>query len=313
MKLLKWFNRKMSNLMFSLSKVEQENLTQGGISYESDSGQYQRINQGRLSDSLLNAEVTQEVKELRWRMYKVLKATDGVTAKIVGYDDDGMPIVEVRESKIHPLKKVKVDSEDSYNVVMVVDNSEITLGSLGGSDINNIKEIDGEDKIDKDGDKSRTIAETTFEDMESSVKNERPITIIRSSRPKFDIEKYTKKLIIRKINETEFLLEFYISKYVDNYNRKSRLFISECKKVFTKPKFCNMLDIDGLSFITNKTMGSKDFLFYEYSNLKFDKIIEFGGDYVIKFKSTISENGLDILEVFREKGLDDKYDKKQIK
>ncbi len=123
-----WLKNKMILLAIATSNVEKSTLTQDGVSTDVGIGQEQRLNQGRLSDSLQRGEITQEVKELRWRMYKIIKATDGVTAVITGYDEDGMPIVETKSKpKKRYLKNVKTDNEDSYKPIMVVDNSELML------------------------------------------------------------------------------------------------------------------------------------------------------------------------------------------
>jgi hypothetical protein len=48
-------------------------------------------------------------------------------------------------------------------------------------------------------------------------------------------------------------------------------------------------------FVSNKDLGTRDFLAYEYDVDGFDKIVSFDGNYVIKFKATIVVNGSDIL------------------
>ena len=59
-----------------------------------------------------------------------------------------------------------------------------------------------------------------------------------------------------------------------------------------------MLDISKVYFITNNTIGADDFYLYQYTDLVFDKIIEFDGNYVIKFKAKVEINGEDILEMY---------------
>lgn len=303
----------MVAVAFATARVGENTLTQKGSSRDGGVGQVQNINQGRLSDSLQKGEVTQEVKELRWRMYKVLKATDGLSAKVIGYDEDGLPIVEVVEAKKIPLKKILVDDYDDYDTIMIVDNSEITSSTFDGSNLEALNGVDGELVKDIDGDDTKTLAEISFNELHSNSKNERPIQIVRDIKPKFEIENYAKKLIVRFINENERLLEFYISKYPDEFDRKTRLLISEIKKAINNPRFSDMLEIKGVNYISNKTMGAKDLHLYEYGDVVFDKIIEFDGHYVIKFISKVTTNGLDIVEKFKDIGLEARYENKEAK
>lgn len=313
MGLANWFKKKMAALALATANVEKNALGQGGEALSHDVNQVQRHKQGMLSDALMRAEITQEVKELRWRMYKVLEATDGVSAKIVGYDEDGYPIVEVKDNTKRPMKNVRVDAEDNYRPIMIVDNSEIMLGTSGGSDTETIDGVDGELVEDEDGDNTKTIGEISADDYHSNIKTERPINVTRTIRPKFEIEKYAKKLVVREINNVDRLLEFYVSMYPDEYDRKTRLLISEIKKAMNNPRMCDMLDIDGINYITNKTMGAKDYEFYEYIVSGFNKIVEFDGHYVIKFDATVATNGENIIEKFREIDLDVKYQNKEAK
>jgi hypothetical protein len=75
--------------------------------------------------------------------------------------------------------------------------------------------------------------------------------------------------------------------------------------------FSNFLEIDKLSFITNKTIGSDNNLLYEYKDIKFDKIITFNGFYVVKYIGEISTDGFNILDKFKEEELDKKYENKE--
>ena len=315
-----WIKKKLATVALAMAKVEESTLTQTGQGVDGGIGSHQRINQGRLSDSLQRGEITQEVKELRWRMYKIIKASTGVTAVITGYDEDGMPIVEVKEKpKKRYLKNVMADAEDNYKPIMVVNNDEVTMGAF----LDNVEEftreqIEGSIEITKNETTGKdegqaTIGEISRDGHESSNRSERPIKVIRDIRPKFSIEEYTKKLIVREINETERLLEFYVSMYPDEYNRKSRFFLSELKKAQNNPRACDSLDIKGINYITMNTMGASDYELFEYEITGYDKMIEFDGHYVVKFKANVTTNGENIIDKFRELDLDERYDRKEAK
>jgi len=315
--MLKWFKRQIATLSLAIANVEKNALSQIGKDLDLNENQEQSHKKGTLEHSLIQGEVTQEVRDLRWRMYKMLEASEGLTTTITGYDEDGMPITitskKTNEHEKRKLSKVKLDEYDNYELEIVVNNEPINLSTTDILSNNNLTgytdEIILEQKYYTDNN-STSIAEINFDDYNSSVKPEYPILITRDFKPTFEIEKYTKKLNVRKINDNEKLLEFYISKYPDEFDRKTRLLISEIKRAINNPKSTNILDINKVNFISYKTLGVKDFHIYEYNINNFDKIIEFDGFYVIKFKCYVITNGEYLLEKYREEELEFKYENK---
>jgi hypothetical protein len=313
MRLGAWIKKKMASLALAMANVEKDMLSQGGGIGES-TNQHRRHRQGSLADDLKQGQVTQQVKELRWRMYKVLEVSKKHKTKVVGYDEDGFMLTETVESKDGStlLSKAKLDGHDDYPLELIVNNDEITLSvseAMFG--------VDGVGKINKDldddGNPRATIGEVGGEDNESSNKSVRVIMCNRELRTKFEIEKYAKKMNVRTISDTKKLLEFYVSIYPDEYNRKSRFFISEIKKAIKNPRVCDFLNINGVEFISYNTVGSEDMLNFEYKITGFDKIVEFDGYYVVKFKSEVIKNGESIYEKYREKDLDERYKNKEPK
>lgn len=311
-KIKNWFKRKMAILSLAMSNVEKNALGQQGETLSSDVNQTQRHTQGQLADSLKQGEITQEVMDLRWRTYKILRETEGVTAEIVGYDEDGMPIVKTKKvNRKLGLKKIKLDPSDTHKLEMVVDNSEIVIGGNQAMDNENISILDEVLKGENEnGDIVATHGIINSVEYYATNKSERPIMIVRDVLPNFYLENFTLKMNVRTINETDKMLEFYVSKYPDEYNRTSRLFISEIKKIMTDGIKSTMLDLNEVNFISYKTLGTDDFLEYEYDNLSFDKIVEFNGCYIVKFIGKVKTDGNDILETHRVTELDKKYEQK---
>jgi hypothetical protein len=312
MSVLNWFKRKLGVLSIALSNVEKGALTQTGEGLASDVTHNKRVTQGQVADSLVNGEVTQEVINLKWRTYKILKATEGLTAEIIGYDDDGMPIVRTKKrNNKRGLKKVSLDSFDTYPLEMVIDNSEIVLS---GNDVMNNEHISLLDEVmlnDEAIGQTATHGTINSEEYFITSKNDRPIKIGRETLPNYYIENFTKKLNVRKISKNKRLLEFYVSKYPDDDNRTSKLFLSNVKKLINGEKEKQMFtDIQKIGFVTYKNLGVEDYLEFEYDVQSFDKIIEFNGFYVIKFIAKVVTNGKDIFEEHRVVELDKKYEQK---
>jgi hypothetical protein len=313
--MLKWLKKQVARIMISTSNVEKNAFGQNGESLENDISKIQRHTQGMLADSLVNGEITQEVLNLKWRTYKILKATNGVKSTITGYDEDGMPIVKTtKKNNKLGIKKVKMDEYDDYKLEMVLDNSEIALNTTDMMNNDNLSILDAVmQNYDDDGNiisASHAVIGST--ELMAIEKGERPLKITREYVPNFFLENYTKKLNVRKINKKERLLEFYVSSYVDEYNKHTTLFLKNLKKAINNPKQ-SFLELSEVEFVTYKTIGVEDFLLFKYNNLKFDKIVEFNGFYVIKFKAKVEINGEDVLDEHRVEELDKKYEQKASK
>lgn len=329
-----WIRKNFAALALATSSVEKDILGQSSQELEGGVGQHQRLSQGTLMDALIQGEITQEVKDLRWRTFKVLEASDKMQSKSVGVDSEGYRTMEttvVTDDMLKAgLRKIKVDDADNYDLELVVKNEVITKGveaSMGvsGLEVYDLDErkasvtgttmttFNDEGEAIKEEAQTVTLGKVDNDRFQSDSKGEKPVIVERSIRAKFNIEDYTKKLNIRKINDTERLLEFYLSKYPDEYDRKTNLLISEIKRAIQNPRVSDILDIDKVGFVSYKTIGVKDFREFQYEVKSFDKIVEFNGHYVIKFKCDVTVNGEYLLEKFREEELDEKYKNKEVK
>lgn len=295
MRIKEWLRNQTAAIAFAVSSVEKNVFNQKGEKITEGTTTTSEKGVGTLSHALKNSQVNQEVKNLRWRMYKVLSTTEETDAVIIGFDESHQPIMGKKDTLTKRLKKVKVDDFDTYETEMLVDNTLIYL---------NVKDaVSG-----VEGDENKV--EVNGNNYYATNKGEYPISIYRETIPKFELETYTTKLIIRTISETEKLLEFYVSKYPNPDNRRSYLFISDIKKAIDNPRQSSILDIKRVSFVSNNTLGAPSFHEYEYEITGFDKIIEFNGSYVIKFKSNVLINGKFIFDEFKEDELDKKYKNK---
>lgn len=287
--MINWIKKMFIYLMFALSNVEKNALSQKGEDLNDNNSITQKMRVNQLADDLIQGRITEEVILLRARLYKVIEASSELenavkpilndNGEITGYD------ISVPANKKPLHKKIKGDSFDNYKVLMVINNEPITASVL-----------DSFERIDKYG-----------------IEQENSIIVNRDIHAKFNIEKYAKKLFIREIDSETRLLEFYIPKYYDEYNRTSNLLISAIKKAMVNPRQIDLLDIKSIGFITNKDIGVKDFLEFQYLIDKFDKIVEYDGNYVIKFIGKVMVENENILEKYRNEKLDEKYNNKEFK
>lgn len=279
-------------LSMAVSNVEKILLNQDAKSADDQIKQERNHQQGTLADALLRGELTQEVKELRWRMYKILKNSQRMV--FTPHSSDG----KLAKNKTNEKNgNFNLDKTDGYELELLLDNSEITASIA--------------DALNKTLDADGVISGMEYF---ARTKSEKPIFIMRDFIPKFDLEAYTIKLAVRKINETEKLLEFYVSKYPDEYNVNSIYFLKEIKKAMAYgPRNINLLEIKEVGFFSNNTHGSDDFLVYGYEIISFEKIVEFDGHYVIKYKAKVLVNAEDMMAEFKEEELDKKYESRQVR
>jgi hypothetical protein len=332
-----WIKKQMVNMAIAMGNVEKNTLGQESIDGGIETGKHQSLNQNSVMDALLRGEITEEVEKLRWRIYKTSSVMKNYGTKVVGYTIDGHPITKITYvGDEERLAKIRKEPSDEYELIMVVDNTNVSasvISSLNlhideydepidskttnitnkdvapkGFTIDVDDEINNGSNIELGDDEIKTIGEIKDNKVELNL----PISITREHRPKFELENYTKKLHIKEINNKEFLLEFFISKYPGQFDKNSDFFLSDIKKIMSKPKRYNsIIDIKTVSFVTNNTVGVPDFLEFEYTIQKFDKIVEFNEFYVIKFISEVTIEAKSIIDKFRNEELDEKYNNKE--
>jgi len=291
MKLYNWIKRKMGLFLLATSKVEKDAFSQKH-NFESGQKINNQISQDNLVNDLIKVKITQEVKNLRWRTYKVLQHSRGFKSSI----DTETGEVKVRKIT-HNLKKINLDN-DLYPLEILFKN---------GEDTTTFSEALNKLNISNDNNK------VSLDELNSNIKSKSYLSVFRDGPANFNLENYTTKLHIRKYSEDKKLIEFYISKYPNSFDRKSKLLISKIEKLKVTPKFDNILDIKEIGFSSFQTLGCEDFNEFLYKIDKFDSIIEFNGSYIIKFiGQAIFENKYMLTE-FIEDELEYKYTNKERK
>jgi hypothetical protein len=287
-----WVRNKMINIMLALHKTE-ANLKTGDDDIIPNDGKFQSHKQGMLSHSLINGELTQEVMDLRWRTYKVLEHSESLVSTITGYEEDGTPIVSTVRGVGNSLENFKGDTSDGLDVILVMNNK--TLGT-GVNDAN----LTSDDNVKLDEYLTKT----------SSKKS---IFVNREGLQQFEIEKYTRRLVVKAKEEDKVLLEFYVSKYPDTDDRRSRLFLSELKKVINGKRTSSLTDITDVYFISENTTGTDDNLEFEFKIDHYDSITEYDGHYLVKFVASKVIFGDSIFEKYKMEDLEKRYENKEKK
>ncbi len=207
---------------------------------------------------LLKGEITQEVMELRHEMYYSERESHK-------YRYIGNGVVEKRND-IFDKRFEGIENEDNLEILLVQINNEDTGGVKEALEIGNWREFD--------------------------------LKIERNFIPKFRIEEFVNKLVVKKLDDTHVMLDMYTTQYKDKYNVRNTLFVIEVEKIYMGDTDTTTLAFDNLSFVTRKSWGVPDLVKYSYKSITFDNIIRYNGDYILKFIAEIDVNGEDILDEF---------------
>jgi hypothetical protein len=289
-----WLKSQFLALILALVNVEKNALKQNGGNLSDDVGQEQQIQQNQFLQDLIQGRVTQEVKFLRWRIFKILETIQGKDITVKENADGTVNYTAKDKNYSHKLKKIKTDPSDTNELELVVDNlTDTTMGQLDILDAKN--------------------ENINASEHDSLVKPESKIKIRHTYPSKFRLEKYVKKMNVRTIDGETKLLELYVTSYPDEFDRLHKMFMIELKKSVANPRASNIIELDTISFVTNKDLGTVDNRLFEFDNIKYYKIVEFDGHYVIKFKTNVKTYGHSIIEQFREHELDMRYENMESK
>lgn len=277
------------NIVAASKNTETQVLTQGGI--DSACGgitMVQDVNQGAhaLSRALLKGELTEEVKQLRYRNYKVDRE-----AKKYKYF---APTLALKKKEGKDNKFISYDKSDGLEVITIQYNY-----AIGEDILDAIKQIE-------DGGRGK---ETKYK-----------IEIKRNFRPRFKIEEFLKKLVVKRLDETHAILDFYFSKYPERFFRtsndksfRSKAFVHEIEKIRDEKIKSDILDMEHLRFVTWHAYKQDDLFEFTFRNIWFKEVAEFDGDYIIRFKASIEHDGIDLTAAYYNKTMDEKYQNKEKK
>lgn len=246
-----------------------------------DSSIEQQMTEEGVYADLLRGEVTQEVEELRDANYRDYKQS--FDYQYIGNGN----VMKKDENMLAP--KVNVFNPENLPIYLIQDTLLITH-SVSDSMMS----------VDEDG-------------IYKDVPDEYPITIERDVFPRFLIEKYAKKIVVRR-GENNDKIDLYCSMYSRAHRPTDSLFITELYNILNKKvRESDTILIDTVEFVTNGCYGAKDITFFKFGNLTFEGINTYDGNFVLTYSAIPICDGLDLTEEYRTESLDKKYENKELR
>lgn len=292
----KWFTKVFNeikiwvhSLAAATKNVETQTLSQVSVdSVDGGINVVQDVNQGvhELAKALLRGELTEEVKQLRYRNYKVDRE-----AKKYKYFS---PTLALKKKEGKDNKFISFDKSDGLEVITVQYNYAISEDVL-----------DAINQIENGGRGKKTKYKFEFK---------------RDFIPRFRMEEFAKKVVVKRLDETHAILDFYFSKYPERFfirsddkSFRSKVFIHEIESIRDKGIKSDMLDVEELRFVTNHAYKQDDLMEFVFKNIMFREVAEFDGDYILRFKASIEHDGIDLTAAFYNKEMAEKYENKEKK
>lgn len=247
-----------------------------------DNAVEEHISENSVYADMLNGELTQEVMEFRDANYRGYKGSfdyqylghGNVLKKEDGMLKPNLNVYNPEDLKVFLMQDNRLIIDGVYDVIQDVENE--------GDDVSN-----------------------------DNTKHE--LKIERDVFPRFLIENYAKKIVVRGDGK-HFKIDLYCSIYARAHRPTDSLFISEMRNIYeNKIKVTDTLLIDSIEFITNACYGSKDITLYIFGNLAYENINVYDGNFVITYSGIPICNGIDLTEQYRTKEMDEKYANKSLR
>lgn len=266
--------------MRSADKMLATSSTDDELDPNSIGGIEQQQEKKSVYQDLLKGVVTEEVRELRHEMYyaerksREYQYSGGGTAKKTTMFD----------------YKGNVDKSDGYKIKIVQQN-EVIPTSLSDSGV-----VVYGDKYDVEDNLGTFLRNRTRSEKEYRIKIERENYI-----PRFRIENYLTKLVVKEVEGDVVMIDLYINKYYNKLEPTSKLFHAEMERIYQGidmgSEGNDTLKFSEIHFITKNAYGSPDLVELSYKDFSFDTILEYDGHYVLKFFAK-ENNKHDIVEEF---------------
>ena len=293
-KLKSFFNKLKIGLALGMKTADEELIHTNSAADDVSSGIHQQVTDKRVAKHLLKGEVTQEVEELRYRTYLVDRESKDF--------DFYSPVKAVRKDKIDN-RKFNIENSDCLEIITIQENKHI------GDDV-----YDTLEKIDINKVETDNNGEVEYNLGKLKKDHNYTIKLGRNdwTTPRYRLEEYTKKLVCFYTNEekTTARLDFYVTKYPNDKEYKSKGFVREIEKVKDNGMRTDIFDFDKVSFLTSHAYKIHDGVSFKFRNVTFKDIVEYDGDYVVRFNADIVDGGTDFFDKFYNVKMAKNYEEK---
>ncbi len=291
--MLKKFGRNLrlgiASLFYGMKGANDTIINPATTSSSEEVNQKQEL-KGNVFSEMLQEQETQQVQETRDAYYRAYREADKYSVQISGIGEDGeiagdLSAVAVKKT-VFEKPRIPVYETKGYRPRIV----------------QNAKDYENDE-------------ETKFEEAIKGEAIDNKDTFIYSIKykdgilPRFYVEKYITKLVVKENSKGKIKLDLYFSMYARQFVKRDSLFIAELNGIYNNTKTISVIsDIEELSFVSDKAFGIENLHKITFSNIKYKKAVIFDGCFVLEFDANMTDE--DITAKYHMDSLDEKYKNK---
>lgn len=277
-----------------------DNVISTQASYgSSDTEIVQTQTKDNVYNDLLRGEETQRVKELRDEFYRTIDKSKDFKVEISGVnkkdfeenlDDENVTLTATATKKtaLDFVCKIEVYNPEKLHLKCIQDNIQVPEKGA-------FSQTDNTENLEK-GNQNMLVGGMLSDKHVSIFKIKRD-----SFLPRFKLEDYANKVVIRVLDDNTSLVDFYVSAYPSQFgfvyelgkNGKihakkdnSSLLISELKRLLEKQiRTSDVVEMSEFSFETENAYGVPNPSYFEFDNMEYKGIDTFDGNFVITLKA----------------------------
>ena len=245
-------------------------------------------------NDLLREKKTQEVMETIDMSYRVAREANKYEVTLIGdLGDDSvgsekeLSAIAVKKVAMKYDKHPEAFNERGYHVTLIQDNKKIQKVNNFSMTAEDLREA-----INTNGGDYVSLIDIRYNGF----------------TPRFALQNFVTKVVVRETKAGKVKLDLYLPTEAGQFTKTDAILIAELHRIMDNNlKKTDFLDIQALSFTTDKAYGAEDYIWYNFAFLKFKKISIFDGNFVLTFEVGATQN-VDIVEEHKTESLTKKYE-----
>ena len=289
-----WFTLFFHGLFQGLRSADATMLSQVSGEDGDDQEISHKLEINSVYNDLLREKKTQEVMETIDMSYRVAREANKYEVTLVGdLGDDSvgsekeLSAIAVKKVAMKYDKHPEVFNERGYHVTLIQDNKKIQKVNNFSMTAEDLKEA-----INTNGGDYVSLIDLKYNGF----------------TPRFALQNFVTKVVVRETKAGKVKLDLYLPTEAGQFTKTDAILIAELHRIMDNNlKKTDFLDIQALSFTTEKAYGAEDYIWYNFAFLKFKKISIFDGSFVLTFEVGATQN-VDIVEEHKTESLTKKYE-----